>query len=270
MIPVQPFLQKDAYNYKEQREKKLGIAQFYEFTVQADAQVFRAVPDGSTDLVFGINETDTRIYIGGTVLQAKGWEFEEGRTYFGARFLPGRCILPKDLQIKEIVNTDLELDPYAYGSSLIGQMAEQKTMADRSRLLVEHFAHWERVQEKETISAIERYCRSRIYATQGLISVKELAAETGYTEVYIRRIFQRIHGISPKVFEQFVRFQNLLQAVQRDTTERRFDEIAYDCGYYDQSHMIKDFKRFAGTTPEQYQECMKETKNKNSGRQKGE
>ena len=257
MIPVQPFLQKDADNYKEQREKQLGIAQFYQFTVQSDAQVFRAVPDGSTDLVFGINEKDTKIYIGGTVLQAKGWEFEEGRTYFGARFLPGRCILPKDLPIGEVVNADLELEAYAYGANLIEQMAEQKTMAQRSKVFIEHFAHWERVQEKENIRAIEQYCRSRIYATQGLISVKELAAETGYSEVYIRRIFQQIHGISPKVFEQFVRFQNLLQAVQSDTAGRSFDEIAYDCGYYDQSHMIKDFKRFAGTTPEQYKDWMK-------------
>lgn len=36
---------------------------------------FRAVPDGSTDLVFGIGEKDVKVLVGGTVLKAKNWEF---------------------------------------------------------------------------------------------------------------------------------------------------------------------------------------------------
>ena len=49
----------------------------------------KAVPDGSVNLLFGIGEQDVKTYIGGTVLAAKGWEFEDGRSYFGVRFQPG-------------------------------------------------------------------------------------------------------------------------------------------------------------------------------------
>ena len=39
--------------------------------------------------------------------------------------------------------------------------------------------------------------------------------------------------------------------IQRDDG-RRFAEIAHDCGYYDQAHMNRDFREFAGVSPSQY------------------
>ena len=94
--------------------------------------------------------------------------------------------------------------------------------------------------------------RQRIYATGGNISIQMLSRETGYSEAYIRRIFKQIHGISPKEFERFIRFQAFLQEISDSPKERGSEEIALNCGYYDQSHMMKDFKKFSGMTPDGY------------------
>lgn len=78
VTPVQPYLRLDAEDYKEILNKRMGISSFYEFQVKDPAQsCFKAVPDGSTDLIFGIGEKNVKVLIGGTVLKAKNWDFDD-------------------------------------------------------------------------------------------------------------------------------------------------------------------------------------------------
>ena len=282
ITPVQPYLRMGAEDYQERMIQRMGISSFYEFRVEdGKEENFKAVPDGSTDLVFGIGEKDVKVMIGGTVLKAKDWEFEDGRYYFGARFLPGRSILPKTLSMQEIVNTDLELDKNDYGSGLTESLAAARDVEKRSQILMRYLSENQWENQRDSAHTLEQYMRQRIYATNGNISIQMLSRETGYSEAYIRRIFKQIHGISPKEFERFVRFQAFLQEISRTpeisgTPEAKgSEEIALNCGYYDQSHMLKDFRAFAGTTPEQYKKLVKEkletkrTAGRNEGR-KGE
>lgn len=259
MIPVQPYLILNAEAYKGMPAGNMGISMFYEFKVEAGGErLFQAVPDGSTDLVFGIGSQDVRTYIGGTVLKIKQWEFEEGRTYFGVRFQPGKCILPGGLSIREVVDADLELDQNDYGNQLADRIARGRDILERSQLFLKYFP--EKREYQDTVHVIERYVRKRIYESRGNVTIKELGRETGYSECYIRRSFEQIHGISPKVFERFVRFQNMLGSIGRESGLVGMEELAVNCGYYDQSHMMKDFKCFAGTTPEAYRNMIAERK----------
>lgn len=256
IILVQPYLSMKAKDYRGMFAGHTDVLGFYEFSVKDGwPGHFQAVPDGSTDLVFGIGSRDVKTYIGGTVLKAKGWEFEEGRTYFGIRFRPGKCILPKDLSIKDVVDADLELSPYAYGSTFLEQIAGMHTLEQKADLFLQHFSKQEQ-RENGTIRNIETYVRKRIYESGGNISIAELTEETGYSESYLRRAFGQIHGISPKVFEGFVRFQRFLKEISVAGTCMSTEEAALACGYYDQSHMMKDFKRFAGMTPEQHKKLI--------------
>lgn len=110
------------------------------------------------------------------------------------------------------------------------------------------------------IQKLENYLRERIYDTDGCICIRQLAEETGYSECYIRRVFQQVHGISPKNFERFVRFQKLLHVINKMPERIRLDALAQQCGYYDEAHMIKDFKQYAGITPQGYERLITGTK----------
>ena len=253
VTPVQPYLRLDAKDYKEIFNKQMGIASFYEFQVKDQAQnSFKAVPDGSTDLIFGIGEKNVKVSIGGTVLKAKDWDFEDGRYYFGARFLPGRCILPKDLSIQDVVNNDVEIDLNDYGAGLTDRIAEAEDVEQRAQILMSYLAENQKGSCRDGAHTLEEYMRQRIYATKGNITIGMLSRETGYSECYIRRIFKQIHGISPKEFERFIRFQAFLNEITAAPGQADSEETALNCGYYDQSHMLKDFRAFAGTTPERY------------------
>ena len=123
--------------------------------------------------------------------------------------------------------------------------------------------HYVKLRGKELadgIQKLENYLRERIYDTDGCISIRQLAEETGYSECYIRRVFQQVHGISPKNFERFVRFQKLLHVINKMPERIRLDALAQQCGYYDEAHMIKDFKQYAGITPQGYERLITGTK----------
>ena len=238
ILPVQPYLLLDAENYHEILTGRMGISNFYEFHVQDGVPgTFMAVPDGSTDLVFGIGERDVKVFIGGTVLRLKEWKFEEGRYYFGVRFLPGKSILPN-------------------GLSMTDSLAEAAGIRERAEILCHYLEGNRKSRIKDTLSKLEEYMRKRIYATSGSITIQMLSRETGYSECYIRRVFRQIHGISPKEFERFIRFQALLNRIGENAGKGGSQEAALSCGYYDQSHMMKDFRMFAGTTPEKYRKLI--------------
>lgn len=251
---LQPYVMLQAKNYQRMTGDFAGISHFYEFTLDdLEKRTFQAVPDGSVDLLFGIGERNVHTYIGGTVLRAKNWPMEQGRKYFGVRFEPGRCILPKDLDIREIIDVDLEIDGDSFGRNLSEQIALGRDLQERTQIFMKHYQKTKQLQQdKEDAKNLESYMRKRIYECKGNISIRILSEETGYSQCYLRRVFERVHGISPKIFEKFVRFQYLLNVMQYNGQKNGTGEIALSCGYYDQSHMIKEFKVFAGLTPEQY------------------
>lgn len=258
LLPVQPYLVLQAKDYTRLVVNKGGISHFYEFTMRAGSlHPLQAVPDGSVDLVFGKSSRDVRTYIGGTVLMVKYWPLEEGRTYFGVRFQPGGCILPKGLSIHEIINDDLELDGDLYGRNLAEQIADGRNLQERAAIFWKSYSRCLMGQNAENPARrIEQYVRNRIYQRKGNMTIGDLSEETGYSECYIRRVFEQVHGISPKMFERIVRFQNVLNQMRRLPGAYGIRDLAIACGYFDQPHMMKEFKRFTGLTPETYRQLM--------------
>lgn len=260
LIPIQPYLEKTTANYKSITMNKYGIAHFYEFTMNADVKTrLKAVPDGSVDLSFAVGKNVAKPLIGGTVLKAKKWVFQEDETYFGIRFLPGQCLLPDGIAIHEIIDEDLEIQGKCYQKDLAEILAHTAGIRKRAEIFME--AYLENVasshKDRSAEYLLEKYIKSKIYASKGKINIRELAQETGFSECYVRRIFGRIHGVSPKTFERFVRFQYLLQDMNQAVNHIELEEMALEHGYYDQSHMSNEFKCYAGVTPEAYLKKMR-------------
>jgi AraC-like DNA-binding protein len=94
-----------------------------------------------------------------------------------------------------------------------------------------------------------------INANRGRVEVDALASCACWSRKQYERNFQEIVGTSPKQFMRTVRFQHVLQ-FKGQQPHTNLTELAYACGYFDQSHMINEFKDFSGRTPRQYfEEC---------------
>lgn len=83
-------------------------------------------------------------------------------------------------------------------------------------------------------------------------SISTIASRHGMTTRYLHKLIYQHTGLSPKSFTKIRRFQLSLKLIARN--EQPFTAIAYDCGYFDQAHFIREFKSFTGVTPSAYLE----------------
>jgi AraC-like DNA-binding protein len=94
-----------------------------------------------------------------------------------------------------------------------------------------------------------------INQSKGLIDIERLSSSACLSRKQYERCFAEYIGSSPKQFLRTVRFQNTLLEKQTNKSIN-LTELAYNCGYYDQSHMINEYKQLSGKTPSQYfSEC---------------
>lgn len=258
--PFQPYMTLEMDGYSQINRTDYGISHFYEFTIHDEKKhCIKAVPDASIDLLFNIGENKVSTYISGTVFGVKKWELCTQDDCFGVRFQPGQGILPKDITMEMIVNDDIEIDGDIFGKNLTEKIALAKTMSERIDIFKK--AYEDMVLGRNSLSdkeKINEYLVNRISRTKGMITMRQLEDETNYSACYLRRIFKSFHGISPKQFAQYIRFQNLL--MQADKEGVRYEQVALDCGYYDEPHMMKEFKKYSGVTLEQYRKMINTNK----------
>lgn len=92
------------------------------------------------------------------------------------------------------------------------------------------------------------YCIQQILNTKGRVNISHLEKYTGYSARWLNMKFQSKIGISPKNLASIIRFQQYYHTLVNDT-ELFFLQKEFYNYYYDQSHFIKDFKRFTGYSP---------------------
>src|SRR5262249_29805054 len=90
-----------------------------------------------------------------------------------------------------------------------------------------------------------------LHHTQGQYRIDELADRCYLSVRQLERGCQRVIGTTPKTFARMLRF---VRAERRLMFDPHTDlaGLAYDCGYFDQAHFIKDFKAVTGKTPADY------------------
>ena len=81
--------------------------------------------------------------------------------------------------------------------------------------------------------------------------IAELAAELGVSHGHLDREFARIVGLGPRVLARIVRLRRLVASIDV-YGEVEWTRLAGELGWFDQAHLIRDFKRFAGVSPGEY------------------
>ncbi|HEY2514924.1 MAG TPA: AraC family transcriptional regulator [Polyangiaceae bacterium] len=112
----------------------------------------------------------------------------------------------------------------ALEQAIVGRLASAEGRSARTQL---------------ALDAADRLTRARVNAVAG---------DLGVSERHLRRAFHEAVGVSPKAFARLTRFRRALDAA---TSDRRasWASIAAAVGYYDQAHLIAEFRAIAGLTP---------------------
>ena len=95
------------------------------------------------------------------------------------------------------------------------------------------------------------WLRRQLADSHGALRVEPLMDETGWSRRHVTERFRRQLGVSPKTYARLRRFEHakaLLSALP-STPDRTVTDVAIGAGYYDQSHLIRDFTAMGGITP---------------------
>jgi AraC-like DNA-binding protein len=132
------------------------------------------------------------------------------------------------------------------GAELPERLWEAGTWPERFALLDRLLGR--RLAEARAPAAGVEHAWSRLVETHGAAPVETLAEEVGWSRRHLLGRFREHTGLAPKVFGRILRFQRAA-ALMADPAGPSLCEIALDCGYYDQAHLNRDFRAFAGRTP---------------------
>jgi AraC-like DNA-binding protein len=83
-------------------------------------------------------------------------------------------------------------------------------------------------------------------------TVATVADSLGWTAKRLTRHFSQQIGLTPKRFARVRRFQRVLRRSASEGTSVDWARLAAECGFYDQAHLIHEFRAHAGTTPLEY------------------
>jgi AraC-like DNA-binding protein len=106
-----------------------------------------------------------------------------------------------------------------------------------------------RLRPRTIVHPAVRWAVDRLAATGGRMPIEDLATQTGFTRKHLGTLFQRQVGLSPKALARVHRFRGALALLNSGNGQVPWAQLAEHCGYYDQSHLINEFRRFTGLSP---------------------
>lgn len=224
----------------------------------------RVLPDGAVDIIFDLGEAAARdsAYLVGAMTRPLVVARSRGRDFVSVRFRPGGAWALFGGSMMEFRDRRVPLlDLWPDASGWVDRLRERRRTEERLRLL-----------EKLLVSRVARSCRPEprvafavreIERRQGRMAVENLSGLLGVTRQHLGRLFDRHVGVGVKFFSRVVRLQSLLDTLQRPHSEplhqpgqaadhhppHDWASLALDFGFYDQSHLVSDFKALTGLTP---------------------
>jgi AraC-like DNA-binding protein len=170
---------------------------------------------------------------------------------FGIKFRPGGFYPFLRSPVSRLTNRILPIGDVfgapgeALASSVLAKRSERAMVA-----VAEDFLR-ERNPERDPVAERVAAIVEQIAADRTITTVETIAGKSGLTVRSLQRVFSRYVGVSPK---WVINRHRLHEVVDRLAQGEPVDwtQLAFDLGYFDQAHFIKDFKAMIGRTPGEY------------------
>ncbi len=217
------------------------------------------VPTGHISLFF--HRGDSLFSIDRDRMEAKAYITGQTTTYNNLRitghtdiicidFIPYGAKIFFGIPMTELQGESVDLDYLRdYEISELGKQLSETSSNELSISLIERFL-MKRFSLKKNYN-LERMTATFQKINNGQTEINELAGASCLSYKQFKRIFAEYVGTNPKDFLRIIRFQKALYILQINPLIS-LTELSFECGYYDQSHFIKEFKVFSGYTPSEY------------------
>src|SRR5262245_34076426 len=225
----------------------VGISQ----SGQSECQ--RILPDGCMELIFHrgepfrrFHQVQPRSFIVGQMTAPVFVQASSRTEVLGIRFHPGGAYPFLAIPMRELAGQFVSICEIwnAFAAELEERVLTAPSLTGAIQIAL---AGLQRLLKPVPLESVRiRNLTALQIRRHGALSTRELADLAGIGERQLEREFNEVVGLTPKMFARILRFHSVFQSMESSS---RWVDIAFDCGYYDQSHLIADFRQFAGTTP---------------------
>jgi AraC-like DNA-binding protein len=206
------------------------------------------LPDGRTILVFRVFEEGRKgdVCIAGPRTRALFKNATGVTRAVMLQFKPGWSEQLLGVAASELTDRIVQLEDLwgRPGGDLCSEFLAARSLPE----MLDRLSHAIALRAHQTFDpASARLARRAVRLFEGdEVRVESVAEQLGVTARHLRRAFTESVGIGPKDFARAVR---LRRAVGMAATSKDWGSIAADAGYYDQAHLIGDFRELVGLTP---------------------
>ena len=221
-------------------------------------------PDGCPEIIFNLDTQVQRFSANGRISINPSVELigqmtqsyrlqTQGRNHIvGVRFYPHTlaCFTPET--ISQFNDQTIAVQDVLGGQ--IQELTERIVEASTPEQWVNHlnsfFKSRLRKQTDTNRHKLTDFAVKKILAQKERTDLDGVVCASGVSHRYLQQCFQQRVGVSPKMLLKIIRFQKSFYYLNAKT--HSLTAVAYECGYYDQAHFIRDFKALTGITPARY------------------
>lgn len=201
------------------------------------------VPDGTSDIIIKANSTGASIFLCGVMTRPSHFRYDENKNYFGIRFKPGISSLFFSIADKnnQLIQLDKVFSKKNQIEDLMQSPVENHSLIEA--LIFEQLLKGvDEADLREKIKIVSEYSKIQYgdvnsHAIRMNISRRQFSAN-----------FKKYYGYDPRYFSKIKKFNAFLKRVSNNR-KASLSELAFDCGFYDQSDLCHTIKEITGLTP---------------------
>jgi AraC-like DNA-binding protein len=227
----------------------------------------RVLPGGAVDLIVNLAEDEVRIgdpaspaslrvlpgaVIGGTHTRSFLVDPRQRASVIGVHFKPGKAMPFLGISPSEIVDAHVSLGDLwgGDGRNLRERLLDARSPGERFRRIEEVLL--QRLRRARPVHPAADAAVDAFRAGGSDVRVADVAAAVGLSRRGFVDVFTREVGLTPKLYARLQRFHHTKARIAALGGPPSWAAFAVDCGYFDQSHMIRDFVDFSGISPVRY------------------
>lgn len=226
----------------EDLEPALGVKNFKILPDGIPALIFQDIPNVFVDQE---NRTPPQLYVYGQFTKYTDQRVEGSFRIIGAYLEPSALKTIFKIDAIEVTNQNIALEDIM-ADSILERLLNAGSIDDKIRIISDFLLQQIAVLKYENQSA--KFVSTLLQRGKTLRDVQQ---EMNISERTLERLVKQNIGMSPKMFSRIIRFQSNLNLL-RNTEYKHLTELTYTSGYFDQSHYIREFKEFTGSSPKSF------------------
>lgn len=214
--------------------------------------VERVLPDGASRLLIALQDGAASVRVAGASVSPVVLPMRGHMHGLSVALHPGASLALFGVPADELAGRTVPWDVVSSAHrDLPERLAAAATDAERVGLVLTALGEMHRPPDPAHRQVVEHAAR-RLGTNAGGTTVRALAAELHLSERRLQQLFAAQIGLAPSVWRRLQRLHGTLRLLRMARTPQ-WAEMALRTGYYDQSHMINEFRALCGLTPRQFQ-----------------